>query len=116
MEKRLLMIYKSTKNCPPDPPIVINDVQVPQIHEIIHLCYKLSEDIYKFSSTKCVEDFNRQSNIFLANFKHANSNIRKCLISELLHVFYGSQILRLFGKCMVNIYIAWSLAGSMENS
>ncbi len=75
-KKSLLMIYKCTKNCTSDPAIKINDVQVPQVHEVIHLGHKLSDDIYKFSSTKCLEDFNRQSNIFLAKFKYANSNIR----------------------------------------
>ncbi len=76
------MIYKCTKNCPPDPAVKINDVQVPQVHEVIHLGHKLSDDTYKYSSTKCVEDFNRQSNIFLANFKHANSNIRNALFQN----------------------------------
>ncbi len=59
------MIYKCTKNRLPDPAIVINDEQVPQDHEVLHLRHKYSEDIYKFSSTKCVEDFNKQSNLFL---------------------------------------------------
>ncbi len=76
------MIYECTKNFPPNPAIIINDVQVPRVHEVIHLGLKLSEDIYKFSSTKCVEDFNRQSNIFLANFNHANSYIRHVLFQN----------------------------------
>ncbi len=67
-ENSLLMIYKCSKNCPPGPAIIINDVQVPWVHKVIHLGHKLSEDIYKFSSTKCVEDFNRQSNIFFFKF------------------------------------------------
>ncbi len=104
------MIYKCTKNCPPDPAIIINEVQVPRIHEVIHLGHKLSEDIYKFSSTKCVEDFNRQSNIFLANFKHANSNIKNALFQNYCTSFYGSHILPLFGNCMKNIYTAWRIA------
>ncbi len=45
------MIYKCTKNCPLDSAIIINNVQV---HEVIHLEHMFSEDIYKFSSTKCV--------------------------------------------------------------
>ncbi len=68
------MIFKCTKNCPPDPAIIINDVQVPWVHKVIHLWHKLSEDIYKFTSTKL--------NIFLANFKHANSNIRNALFQN----------------------------------
>ncbi len=50
--------------CPTDPAIIINDVQVPRVHEVIHLGHKFSDDIYKFRSIKCVEDFNRQSNNF----------------------------------------------------
>ncbi len=87
------MIYKCTKHCPPDPAIIINDVTVIMVHEVIHLGHKLSDDIYKFSFTKCVEDFNGQSNIFLANFKHANSNIRNALFQNYCTSFYGSQIL-----------------------
>ncbi len=40
------MIYKCTKNHPPDPAIIINDVQVPWVHKVVQLAYKLSEDIY----------------------------------------------------------------------
>ncbi len=43
----LLMIYKCTKNCHPGPAIISNDVQVPQVHMVIHLGHKPSEDIYK---------------------------------------------------------------------
>ncbi len=90
--KCLLMIYKCTKNCTPYPAIIINDVQVPRVHEVIHLGHKLSDDICNFRSTKCVEDFNRQSNIFLANFNHASSNIRNALFQNYCTSFYG-QIL-----------------------
>ncbi len=60
--------------------------------------------------TKCVEDFNRQSNIFLSNFKHANSNIRNTLFQNYCTSFYGRQILPLFGNCMEDIYTAWRIA------
>ncbi len=109
MEKSLLIVYKCTNNCPPDPAIIINDVQVPWVHGVIHLRHKLSDDIYKFGSTKCVEDFNRQSNNFLANFKHANSNIRNALFQNHCTSFYGSQILPLSGNCMEDIYTAWRI-------
>ncbi len=79
---------------------------MPGVHEVIHLGYKLSKDIYKFSSTKFVEDFNRQSNIFLANIKHANYYIRNALFQNYCTSFYGSKILQLFGNCMENIYTA----------
>ena len=57
-----------------------------------------------------MEDFNRQSNIFLANFKHANSNIRNVLFQNYCTSFYGSQILPIFGNCMDDIYTAWRVA------
>ncbi len=84
-------------------------MQVSQVHEVIHLGHKLNDDIYKFSSTKCVEDFNRQSNIFLSNVQHANSNIRNSLFQNYCTSFYGSQILPLFGNCMKDIYTAWRI-------
>ncbi len=31
------MIYRCTKDCPPDPLIIINELQVPWVHEVIHL-------------------------------------------------------------------------------
>ncbi len=56
-----------------------------------------------------VEDFNRQSNILFANFKHANSNIGNALFQNYCTSFYGSQILPLFGNCMEDIYTAWRI-------
>ncbi len=44
----------------------------------------LCEDIYKFNASKCVSDFNRQSNMIFANFKHANSYIRNVLLHSFL--------------------------------
>ncbi len=38
---------------------------VSQVHDVIHLGHKLGEDIYRFSSTKGFEDFNRLSKFIL---------------------------------------------------
>ncbi len=33
----------------------------------------MCEDIYKFNASKYVSDFNRESNMFFANFKHVTA-------------------------------------------
>ncbi len=72
----LLIIYKCTRSQPPDPGIVINNVRMPRVDEVSLLGHYMCEDIYKCNTSKCVSDFNRQSNMFFANFKHANLYIR----------------------------------------
>ena len=106
-KKSQLMIYKCKRARPPDPGILINNVKVPRFNEVIHLGHCLHEDIYKFSARKCVDEFNRQCNIFLANFKYANSNRRNILFQKYCTAFYGSQILPMFNNCMTEVYTAW---------
>ncbi len=81
-KESLLIIYICTKSQPPDLGIVINNVRVPRVDEVILLWHYMCEDIYKFNASKCVSDFNRQSNMFLTNFKHANSYIRNVLFHK----------------------------------
>ncbi len=71
--KSQLIIYKCKRARPPDHGIIINNVKVPRVSEVIHLGQCLNQDIYQFSANKCVEDFNRQCNMFFANFKYVNS-------------------------------------------
>ncbi len=107
-KKSLLIIYKCTKSQPSDPCIVINNVRVPRVDEVILLGHYMCEDIYTFNASKCVSDFNRQINMFFANFKHANSYIRNVLFHKHCTAFYGSQVLPMFGyyagalHCMTN--------------
>ncbi len=35
-----------------------DNVRVPWVNEVIHLCLQLNKDIYKFDASKCVSDFN----------------------------------------------------------
>ncbi len=109
-KKSLLIIYKCTKLQPPGPGIVINNVRVHRVGEVILLVHYMCEDIYKFNASKCVNDFNRQSNMFFANFKHANSYIRNVLFHKYSTAFYGSQVLPMFGDCMQELYTAWRIA------
>ncbi len=110
-KKSLLIIYKYTKSQPPDLGIVINNVRVPRVDEVIVLGYYMCEDIYKFNASKCVSDFNRKSNMFFANFKHANSYIRNVLFHKYCTAFYGNQVLPMFGDYMHELYLH-----CMENS
>ncbi len=109
-KKSPLILYKCTRRKPPDPNIYINNVKVPCVNEVIHLGHNLSEDIFKFNASKCVSDFNRQCNMYFANFKYANSNIRNVLFHKYCTAFYGRQVLPMFNSCMEEIYIAWRVA------
>ncbi len=64
-KKSWLIIYNCTRSQPSDPGIVINNVRV---DEVILLGHYMCEDIYKFNASKCVSDFNRQSNMFVCQF------------------------------------------------
>ncbi len=109
-KKSLSIMYKCTWRKHPDPNIYINNIKVPRVNEVIHIGHNLSEDVFKFHALKYVSDFNRQCNMYFANFKYANSNIRNVLFHKYCTAFYGSQILHMFNSCMEEIYIAWRVA------
>ncbi len=109
-KKSLLIIYKCTRSQPPDLGIVINNVRVPKVDEVILLGHHMCEDIYKFNASKCVSDSNRQSNMFFANFKNANSYIRNVFFHKYCTSFYGSQLLPMFRDCMQELYTALRIA------
>ncbi len=93
VKKSLLIIYKCTWRKHPDPNIYINNVKVPHVNEVIHLGHNVSEDIFKFNASKCVAGFNCQCNMYFANFKYANSNIRNMLFHKYCTELYDSQVL-----------------------
>ena len=82
------------------------------VDEVIHLGHKLSKKMYDFDAQamKCIADFNRQCNIFLANFKYANSYIKNALFNRYCSSFYGSQLCPLFDSCMDKICRQWRVA------
>ncbi len=90
VKKSLLIIYKCTWRKPPDPYMYINNVKFPHVNQVIHLCHNLIEDIFKFNASECVAYFNRQCNMYFANFQYANSNIRNVLFHKYCTAFYGS--------------------------
>ncbi len=56
----------------------------------------MTNNIYDFNLSKCIGDFNRQCNMFLADFKYVNSHIRNVLFQRYCTNFYGTQIVPLF--------------------
>ncbi len=72
------------------------NVRIPRVDEVILLGHYICEDIYTFNASKCVSDFNRQSNMVFANFKHANSYIRDVLFHKNCTASYGSQAFPMF--------------------
>ncbi len=83
---------------------------MPQVHEVIHLGHKLSEDIIS-SALLNVLKILIESQIF---FLHILS--MPTLISEMPYfriialLFMAVNILPLFGNCIEDIYIAWKIA------
>ena len=76
----------------------------------MHLGHVLTENVYEFNISKCIEDFNRQCNMFLADFKHVNSQVRNNLFQKYCTSFYGTQILPLFDVNIQSLYTAWRIA------
>ncbi len=109
-KKSLLIIYKCTWRKSADPNIYIDNAKVPLVNEVIHFGHNLSEDIFKLNASKCVAYFNRQCNMYFANFKYANSNIRNVVFHKYRTSLYCSQVVPIFNSCMEEIYIAWRLA------
>ncbi len=67
-KKSLIIIYKCTRSQPLYLGIVINNIRVPRVDEVIRLGNYMCEYIYKCNASKCVSDFNRQSNMFVCQF------------------------------------------------
>ena len=109
-KKSELIIYKCRKKVPPDPVIFVNNIRVPRKSKVTYLGHDLYEDIFSFNVDKCVSDFNRQCNIFFADFKNANSVIRNELFNKYCTSFYGSQLYPLYNDSMQAIYCAWRVA------
>ncbi len=64
VKKSQVIIYKAYNVKPHDPCVVI------------HLGHLLTENVYEFNVSKCIDDFNRQYNMFFADFKHCSCHIR----------------------------------------
>ena len=108
--KSQLIIFKSKTRAVPNPMITINGDNVKVVNSVIHLGHILHDNIYKHDVSKCVGDFNRQCNLFLANFKFATSHVRNFLFHKYCSSFYGSQILPMYDDSFQDIFKAWRIA------
>ncbi len=79
-KKRQVIIYKAYNVKPPDPCVVINGAPVKCV--VIHLGQLLTENVSEFNVSKCIDDFNRQCNMFFADFKHCSCYIRNILFQR----------------------------------
>ncbi len=61
-------------------------------------------------SMKCIDDFNRQCNMFFADFKHCCCHIRNILFQRYCTNFYRSQLLPFLDIKIQELYIAWRVA------
>ncbi len=109
-KKSLVIIYNAYKVKPPDPCVTINDVSVKFVDKVIHLGHLLTENEYEFNMSKCIDDFNRQCNIFLADFKYCTSHIRNDLFQRYCTSFHRTQMLPHFDTNIQDVYTAWRIA------
>ncbi len=75
LKKGQVIIYKAYNLKPPDPCVVINRAPVKCLNNVIHLGHLLTENVYEFNVSKCINDFNHQCNMFFDDFKHCNCHI-----------------------------------------
>ncbi len=95
---------------PPNPNIIVNHKNVYVVQSVIHLRHLMTNNTYDFNLFKYIGDFNRQCNMFLADFKYLYSHIRNVLFQRYYTSFYGRQIVPLFHKCINELYEAWRIA------
>ncbi len=74
-KKSQVIIYSCSAKKPTNPNITVNGKIVNVAQSVIHLGHLMTNNIYDFNLSKCIGDFNRQSNMFLADFKYVNSHI-----------------------------------------
>ena len=108
--KSQLIIFKSGSGNTVNPEIKMNGDKIEVVNSVVHLGHVLHNNIYKYDVNKCVSDFNRHSNIFLANFKHASSQLRNFLFHKYCSSFYGTQILPMYEPTFSDLYKAWRMA------
>ena len=110
MQKRVMLSFLKWTTKPPDPCVIISGCKVKCLDTVVHLGHVLTDNVYEFNISKCIEDFNQQCNMFLADFKHVNSQVRNNLFQKYCTSFYGTQILPLFDVNIQSLYTAWRIA------
>lgn len=110
-KKSQVIIYKAYHQTrPPDPCVKINGAIIKCFEKVVHLGHLLTENVYDFNMSKCIDDFNRQCNMFFADFKNCNSQIRNYLFQRYCSSFYGVQMLPQFDSNIHDVYTAWRIA------
>ena len=109
-KKSQLLIFKCTQTAPLDPGLHVCGSRVPRVNKTIHLGHMITDEIYKFDSSKYVGDFNKQCNMFFSDFGLANSFTRNTLFQNYCTSFYGVQIHPLFDSSIKDISVAWRKA------
>ena len=108
--KSKIMVYSYDQSIVPINNINMNGVNIEIVNSVVHLGHALTNDIRRADVTKCIQDFNRQCNLFFTNFKFASSDIKNYLFHKYCSSFYGSQILPLYDASMQAVYRAWRVA------
>ncbi len=67
-KKSQVIICSCSAKKPPNPKITVNSKIVDVAQSVIHLDHLMTNNIYDFNLFKCIRDFNRQCNMFLADF------------------------------------------------
>ena len=109
-DKSQLIVFSCNGKPIMDPRIMMNGRHVESVSKVTHLGHVITKNINDFDVSKCVGDFNRQCNMFLHNFKYANSYIRNILFKKYCSSFYGSQLYPLFDKGIDGICRQWRVA------
>jgi hypothetical protein len=109
-KKSQVIIYKAQNTRPPDPCVIINGARVKCFDKVIHLGHLLTENVYHFNMSKCIDDFNLQCNMFLVGFKYCSSHICNVLFQAYCTSFYGTQMLPHFDDNIQDVYTAWRIA------
>ena len=102
--KSNLIVFRSDLNTPPDPSIEINGVKIKMVRKVIFLGHLLTDCVYDCDTSKCTQEYNRQCNMLLADFKSAGSYMRNYLFSKYCTSFYGSNVLPLYDDSMENLF------------
>ena len=105
-----LLVYKSMDNVLIIPNVELNGNKINVVNSTTHLGHILKDNIFKNDSSKCIRDFNIQSNSFLADLKNSTSHMRNYLFSKYCTSFYGSLFLPIYDNTMEDIYKAWRMA------
>ncbi len=114
-KKSQVIIYKTYNVKTPISCVTINDASVKCGDKVIQLCHLLTENVYKCNMSKCIEYFNHQCNIFLADFKYCSSHIRILSFQRYCTSFCGIQMLPYFDKYLPDVFTACRIAIHRDN-